>query len=351
MLAPPTAELIGGWVFSSGESSLKSAARTVIHKQLHLHFENTCVFSCIHDGLDHPNFAFLSDFCLMTSILQASRGFHSLRGCCVWLPASSSCVGSIIFRRVERRHKVRSCERKKEWRLNISWWKNEEQNEMGKAVERRPLSSQLLWFELTESTQTSQHLTAARHAFPFLFLTWMLILARQVQQTVLPSQVFASPSASEMCSLWMTVGGRLLKCQCRSSVARRKRASYFSAKQPVCVLPQIMPDVTSLRALYMCAIHHWPGTVYRLCECSCKLLVHSTQTCWQLWWWHPRVRGWLGGGFLSKHSLHLDWTHPPTSTTVSTQGTGFGGFNLVAREDNVCFSRHTCVGVSHQWWI
>lgn len=225
-------------------------------------------------------------------------------------------------------------------------------------MKRRALSSQLLWFGLAESTHTSQHLTAVRHAFPFLFLTWMLILARQVQQTVLARHVFGSPCASGVCSLWMTLSEDASLCQRRSLVARCKRASYFSAKRAVCVLPQIMPDVTSLRAPYMCAIRHWPSRVYCLCECSCKLLLHSTQTCWQLWWWHPRVRGWLGGvgwmgwvSFLSTCSLHLDWTHPPTSTTGSTKGTGFDGFNLVAREHNMCLSQCACVGVSLQRWI
>lgn len=70
----------------------------------------------------------------------------------------------------------------------------------------------------------------------------------------------------------------------------------------------------------------------------------------------PSCEGLVGGvgwgvGFLSKRFLHLDWTHPPTSTIASTRGTGFDGLNLVAREHNMCFSRHACVGVSHQQWI
>lgn len=39
---------------------------------------------------------------------------------------------------------MRSCEWKKERRLKVSWWSEEEANEVGKAAERRALPSQLL---------------------------------------------------------------------------------------------------------------------------------------------------------------------------------------------------------------
>lgn len=180
---------------------------------------------------------------------------------------------------------VRSCER------NISWWTmlEEEENEVGKVV-KRALSSQLLWFELAESTQASHHLTAVQHAFPFLFWTWMLILGRPVQQTKLASHVFGSPCASGVFAQDDSVSGRLLMSAQDFGCQTQEGLLFLCKASGVCVLPQIMPDETSLRALCMCAMHHWPSSVYCLCECSCKLLVHSTQTCWQ----HPCVRGWLG---------------------------------------------------------
>lgn len=123
---------------------------------------------------------------------------------------------------------------KKERRLNVSWWSEEKANEVGKAAERRAPSSQLLGLELAESTQASQHLTAVRHAFPFLFLSWMLILAQQVQQTVLAGHVFGSPCASGVCSLWMTVGGRLLRSAQEFASQTQEGLLFFCKASGVC---------------------------------------------------------------------------------------------------------------------
>lgn len=98
---------------------------------------------------------------------------------------------------------------KKEQRLDSSWWTvlDKGKNEGGSGWNEGP---QLLWFELAESIRTSQHLTAVWHAFPFLFLTWMLILAHQVQQTVGKSCVWISVCLRSVLAPDDSVGGRLL---------------------------------------------------------------------------------------------------------------------------------------------
>lgn len=52
-----------------------------------------------------------------------------------------------------------------------------------------------------------------------------------------------------------SVGGRLPLSAQEIGCQTKTQGGPYPAKRAVCVLPQIMPDVTSLRAPYMCAIH------------------------------------------------------------------------------------------------
>lgn len=61
----------------------------------------------------------------------------------------------------------------------MDWIRGVEESKVNNRMEKKErqlristLSSQLLWFRLADSTQSSQYLTAVRHASPVLFLTW-----------------------------------------------------------------------------------------------------------------------------------------------------------------------------------
>ncbi len=56
-----------------------------------------------------------------------------------------------------------------------------------------------------------------------------------------------------------------------TSFTTRQIEGSFTIKPPVCVLPQIMSDVTSLRTVYMCEIQRRLNSLYWPCECVRKL--------------------------------------------------------------------------------
>lgn len=135
---------------------------------------------------------------------------------------------------------------------------------------------------------------------------------------------------------------------------------FYSLKPLLCVLPQIMPDVTSLRA----EASVWSGTgpaVFTDCVCvpvNFQCIPHrrvarsddgtlvwevgSRGVVLQLPCPSPQIR----------LSLHLGCTHPPTHTIRSTNGICFDRFNCVAREHNIYFfSVCAWVSVSYQQWI
>lgn len=234
MLAPPT-ELIGRWGFSGGESRLKSA---VIRSGSncnwgtfpfwkHVRVVPSMMVWIIQTSLS----IFGWSLTLILTLNHSSASVQASQKSHLSIPS-----GVVLFGCRDRRQAwaVLSIDGwwdvpkweivKGRMKLSVSCWTvlDEEGNIVGKAVKRRALSSQLLWFKLSENTQASQHLTAVRHAFPFLFLTWMPILAPQVQQTMLASHVFGSPCACGVCLLWMepSVSGRLLRsaqeCCCQT---------------------------------------------------------------------------------------------------------------------------------------
>lgn len=137
----------------------------------------------------------------------------------------------------------------------------------------------------------------------------------------------------------------------------------LSTKPVVCALPWIVPDVTSLRTVYMSDTQRWPNSIYWPCECVCKLPAHSTQTCCQLCWWHPLcewlVRGGRGEKFECPAASCLPESHadrcvsaPGLRKHTHSDFTDLNGVCVdcikhVAREHKMYFSISGCVGKSY----
>lgn len=105
--------------------------------------------------------------------------FRSLECCFVGLPVKLSEVGCFIFKQGGKNMCVRGERVKMLKGGGMDWIRGIEESKVNDRMEKKErqlristLSSQLLWFRLADSTQSSQHLTAVRHAYSVLFLTW-----------------------------------------------------------------------------------------------------------------------------------------------------------------------------------
>lgn len=129
-----------------------------------------------------------------------------------------------------------------QWLKVLRWIESEEVGNKKQVNDRREkwkrqlrgsaLSSQLLWFKWADSTQISQHLTAVRHAFPFLFLTWTLILGCWVIG-------IDQPIVSETLHVWFHVFG----CACARGVCLLCVFGWLYRHMPVYVSAWVsLPD-------------------------------------------------------------------------------------------------------------